>query len=93
MTIRLRGWPVEFSVQESTDKRIWSTVKTVRSLRECYMELVGFEESFPVQASRTTFEWNLNDGKETYYYRILKRGSIVMREDRFDPRTCLPRKK
>lgn len=78
-----------FTVQESEDNRFWHTVKHLRTLRECYLEIVSYEEIFPTEKSSNTFQWSIKDKHKNYYYRILDFGGGIMvkKSERFDPRT------
>ena len=78
-----------FRVQESEDNKLWTTVKQISSVRDCYMEQLSYEEIFKLNKSKNTFEWEIKQGTRSFYYRILDRagGIVLKKSEKFDPRT------
>jgi len=80
-----------FTVQESEDRKIWYTVKHLCSVRDCYLEIMSYDESFRTKQNQEWFEWNVEDEGKKYFYRILDVSGLIVpkKQARFDPRTSL----
>lgn len=79
-----------FTLQESEDGRFWTSIRKIRTLKDCYLEIVSFEEWYPVEKKTHSFEWCVKDKTKKYFYRILDAGGGIMskKTERFDPRTA-----